>query len=101
MEYDFSKTQVLAHHVKLLKQLKRHGPQMAGDMDINALFGDELIRPTRRCRDENVKEIEISDKGNLFLQWRREDMFRHRWPVYLSIAAIIISAAAFIQAFFF
>ena len=101
MQYDFSSTQIHAHHVKLLKRLNRSGPVLPGDADIEALFMDGLIQPTKRSHASHLREVEISNKGKLYLQWRKEDMFRHRWPVYLSIAAILVSLAAFIQSFFF
>lgn len=94
MEYDFSMLHVHSQQVKLLKKLKHRGPQMSAEMDVSALFDDNLIQPSRRCRDLQIKEITISEKGELYLQWRREDMFRHRWPVYMSIASFVVSLAS-------
>ena len=99
MEYDLSKIQVHPDDLKLLKKLRRKKSLLPGNLDVQNLFLDELIQPARRCQDTGVNEIELSDKGKFFLQWRSEDMFRHRWPVYLSIAALAISIAAFIRSF--
>lgn len=92
MEYDFSNLQVHSRQIRLLKSLQRNGAKNAADLDMSDLFEDQLVRPTARCHEqEGLKEIEISDKGELYLKWRSEDRFRHRWPVYLSIGAFIIS----------
>lgn len=100
MEYDFSKIELLPEHIRLLKKLKRAGPIDPGEQDLTDLFDSKLIRTSKRCRESHgLREIEIDDKGKLYLQWRNEDRFRHRWPVYLSIVSIIISIIALIASF--
>lgn len=99
MEYDFTKFQVHKHQVMILRRTKRCGSLLSDDLDVSALFSDELIQPTQRSWGTKEKEIELTDKGRLFLQWRWEDAFRHRWPVYLSIAAFVVSVIALVKSF--
>lgn len=100
MEYDFSKIELLPEHVRLLKRLNHMNQMEIGKQNIEDLFDSGLICPSKRCRENhNIREIQLTDKGKLYLQWRREDRFRHHWPVYLSIVSIIISIAALITSF--
>lgn len=92
MEYDFSKIELHPEQLKFLKTLGRRGAQAPGRLDIGDLFASGLVLPSARCRDEReLKELAISAKGKLYLRWRSEDRFRHRWPVYLSIASFAVS----------
>lgn len=92
MEYDYTKIVLKPWEIRLLRRLKHHGPQTVKEFDLHSLFLLEVIQPSARCQEDlALREIEITDRGERYLIWRFEDMFRHRWPVYLSIAAFVLS----------
>lgn len=82
----FDQIVLLPKELKILKKLKNGKPHDFGEIEFHSLFTNHLIEPTR-----NGYEVRISTTGSRYLIWRREDIFRHRWPVYLSIAAFVVS----------
>ena len=85
----FTEIELLPEELHLLRELLKSGPRKISASE---------QEPARSLRMK-YKFIQIDEAGKYFatkdgrryLQFRREDRFRHRWPVYLAIASFIIS----------
>lgn len=82
----FNEIVLLPEELKVLKKLKNGRPHDFGKLESHSLFFNCLIAPTGKGY-----EVKITNQGRRYLIWMREDVFRHRWPVYLSIAAFVVS----------
>lgn len=94
---DFTKVTLLPEELRLLKRLARHSPRTLSGTDES--IARAISYHFRLIDLSGTYDFSINDNGLRYLIWRRDDRFRHRWPVYLSVLAILISVAALIRSF--
>lgn len=82
----FDKIVLLPEELRILKKLKNGKPHDFGDINFHSLFVNQLIEHTG-----NGHEVKLKVTGRQYLIWLHEDIFRNRWPVYISIASLVVS----------
>lgn len=87
----FADISLLPEELQLLKALKRHGPRALTEQEL--AYSNSLLTRFHFIQSEHGA-LSISKEGLRYLRFRREDAFRHRWPVYLSIASFIVSVVS-------
>lgn len=94
MVEDFSKVTLFPEELRMLKKLSKGGTVKREDVNGAALrsLGNQYGF-VQLCEDELYR---ITINGKRFLAFRREDRFRHRWPVYLSTAAFVVSLGSIV-----
>ncbi len=92
----FESLALLPEELRLLRRLKMFGPQPIDESHVRQLLVWGLIEDVPHSQADGSLRFKISKSGQRYLIWRREDNFRHRWPVYLAILALIVSAIALI-----
>lgn len=84
----FMDISLLREELRLLKSLRRNGPRKLTEQE-QACARALLVR-FHFIQPEN-DGYKITKEGRRYLNFLREDAFRHRWPVYLAISSFVLS----------
>lgn len=87
----FADISLLPEELRLLKSLKRHDPRALTEQEL--AYSNSLLLRFHFIQPEHGT-YSITKDGLRYLRFCREDAFRHRWPVYLSIASFIVSVVS-------
>lgn len=87
----FSDISLLPEELRILRSLKRSGTRSLTEKE-QADSGALLARYYFIQSEQGL--YSITKEGRRYLRFRREDSFRHRWPVYLAIASFLLSVVS-------
>ena len=86
---DFSKISLLPEELRLLKSLVRKGPRQLVPEELK--WAEGLHLKYHLIQPEEHDCYSAKKDGRRYLLWLKDDRFRHRKPVYISLASLVVS----------